>query len=454
MINNGKHQPLDMRLRLPYLTGEDKIVELQINRGNAQSNENTEGYWWGHNLIAYDNRGWKCRPSYSVTASGIHYSVYVGGRGHRFTTAPLKVNGSSVTGGTAISGRANFATFSSDTYPNHAIAIPFSGGKPVFINYNTLTGADITLPVTGTNQAVAEHQNRACIGINNKIYYSEVGDYDYFDPGGVYNHLNIGGDDYITGLYNINGNLYILKENSIWVKVGFNSEMEADSLRLVKQGVGALIGASCIAEGMIAFCNSSGVFLFSDSAKCISDPIENIWRTRFNSSLATIGYWNWKKWLFVNPTTQSYSETFVYDIMKNIWMTFKPLPMLSGSSKDDPSSSDFYVATSSDLRDYFTVSDTESSIETQLSTAWNGITSTHDTKFLKRVFLYGTGISSMTVYYRNYFRDSGSSTTISSPSRVTIFDENIPFNEISIRVTGDKTMYIDSIAVEAAVRWI
>jgi len=455
LINNGKHQPVDIRLRYPYITGDDSIkVDIPIDRGNGQSNENLSGFWWGHNLVSFDQRGWKCRPSYSLTSSGAVQSVYIGGRGKRFTVAPLKVNGTSVTGGTAISGRANFATFSSATYPNHAIAIPFSGGTPVFVNYSALTGSNITLPAVGTSQTVAEHQNRACIGINNTIYYSEVGDYDNFDPGGVYNYLNLGGDDYITGLYNINGNLYILKENSIWVKIGFNSEFESDSLRLVAQGVGAEIGGSCIAEGMIAFCNASGVYLFGESAKYISEPIENLWRTRYNSSLATIGYWNWKKWLFVNPTTQSYSETFVYDLMKNRWMMFKPLAMLSASSSDEPSLPNFYVATTADLRNYYTVSDVESTIETQLSTAWSGITSPHSIKFLKRVFIYGDNVTSMTVYYRNYFRMTPTSSVVASPSRITVFDENIPFNELSIRLTGNKTMYIDSIAVEVAERWI
>ncbi|OPZ85752.1 MAG: hypothetical protein BWY74_03826 [Firmicutes bacterium ADurb.Bin419] len=353
-----------------------------------------------------------------------------------------------------ISSSGQFATFSSITYPTKALFAPRSYTKaPVRIDYNAHTSALHTdVPDYNTSlKCTVQHGNRALLSTKSTIYYSAVGDY-WTDLDGT-NYVTVGqNDENITGLINMSGNLYIFKENCVWVKIGWQSAFDDYSFRLLFDVESCCDQAACLMSGAMVYANLSGVYVLSgDQSVCISRDIEDEWRTRANAFNMYVSYWPLKKWIFAEPDAQCTNGPLVYDVQEKKWFPFFGVSLEAACTTSNPQSSySFVSASASKIQFWNDAGAAETTIEQYLKTARFSFATPHGTQYLSRVFLYGQNITTLKVYlYTSY--EKYTTITKYSPNPVTVFDLP-PSQEMEIECIGTGTMVLDSIAVECYTR--
>ena len=317
--------------------------------------------------------------------------------------------------------------------------------------YQTLFG-------TGVHCACG-HQRSALVSLNSTIYYSDeqISNMEDVEDNGFLsgynaNFVNVGnGEDIITGMYDFNGNLCILMQNSIWMKIGEESELIPDNFRRVLSWTGSHPHVNCAMDGTVFFGNENGVFQFNDmSAIEITEPVRHYWQNNYNKEEAWLASWSHKRWLLCKPSATA--NLLVCDLKGEgrKWYQINHFNArgMSGSPVGDKWCL-LFDGTNTTLKSFeHTNAGSDTVTQTLRVPANYGGTHPHKKMRFSRVHLDGTGCTSLKVYTRNRPGDTWVlKHTETNPGEWTVLN-NFAANECYLDLSGTGSMIIRSVAIE------
>jgi hypothetical protein len=333
-------------------------------------------------------------------------------------------------------------TISGTTYtPNHSL--PYTH-KVLNNTVNSKFGTTI--------HCGCEHGGRLLISENSTIWYSDPLD---LLKGLNANYVNVGQtNDKITGLYNLNGNLYVLKQGSIWGMGGDYSELASQQFRRIISGCGSSYHVNCIADGKIFFGNPAGLYVVGGrEAIYLSKPIEQYWKDNFTPDETFLSFWNYKKWLFVR--FKETNTVFILDLTTMKWWAINEFDMIAAT--DSPIMEPHFLIGEHDSNKIsileFRTAGTDS-VTQYVQTPFVGLNNPYETKYLSRIFINGTGIDWLGYSTRSKPNSAGSPISwIQNPGNEVVFPQTA-FKEISVVLYGSGSMIIQNVAVEYQSRRI
>jgi hypothetical protein len=297
-----------------------------------------------------------------------------------------------------------------------------------------------------------EHAGRLLISENSTIWYSEPLD---LLNGLDSNYVNVGQtNDKITGLYNLNGNLYVLKQGSIWGMGGDYSELTSQQFRRIISGCGSSYHVNCVADGKIFFGNPAGLYVVGGrEAVYLSKPIEQYWKDNFDPHQTFLSFWNYKKWLFVRFKEEN--TVFILDLTSMKWWAINEFDMTGAT--DSPIMEPHFLFCDSESNCVyileFRTAGSDSLVQ-YVQTPFVGLSNPYETKYLSRIFINGTGVDWLGYTTRSEPNSSGSGITwIHNPGGEAVFPQTA-FKEISIILYGSGSMILRNVAVEYQARRI
>lgn len=272
------------------LSGENipgtRVTTIPINQGYSTGLANEEydimpGLWVGSNLRPDVDGKWK--PMYiptviseAITGTlktatyGNDYDVIIGTTDGFYYKAKDGLSWTTITTAKVAGSVGCWCQMSSTIW----VWVQGTSEDALIFTYSSGYTAAALTGIQGSY--VTLHQDRGIISSGNTLYYSDEAVFNSY-----INTLSVGASSSnITGMFSVNGNLIILKEDSIWVKQGeFETDMAAINFSKLED-VGAIEGLSCCADGKVFFANASGVFMLDgQSIITLSGKIELKWRT-------------------------------------------------------------------------------------------------------------------------------------------------------------------------------
>lgn len=178
---------------------------------------------------------------------------------------------------------------------------------------------------------VESHQNRMWFGNvpngDDALYYSSVGDPDnlHKDESSLFNRfdIDIGDGEEITQLSSMYGELYIYKDNSIWVIFGY--ALYEYTLREAFAGASCISPYSLVRYGVDYFCGYDGMYYFDGSEpKYMCEPVRDMFRDSCNAVYKhkiTAGIFDGHLWIgYPAGNDTNITAGLVYDFVQT-WST-------------------------------------------------------------------------------------------------------------------------------------
>lgn len=302
------------------------------------------------------------------------------------------------------------------------------------------------------------HQGRVLVSVLNTIWYSNQYAEEFDGKSGILsgydeNYVIVPESDEITGMYNLNGNLYVLFFGSIWVKMGEESDMIEENFRPVIQGSGAYRHVHCIGDNRIFFGNAHGCYILQGSGAVeISEPIRRHWQKSWDKATAFMTFWPHRKWLFVKPS--STLGILIYDLTCNKWYSIDHFTLLEACAAGSSSGQRWFFMNkygSDGATHALEFSDVgDDTVSQSLATKFTPLSHYHNTKRASRLFLNGSGITKAEIRTRQDLEAGESGTLIKSitnPQRIEVLDLQA-FQELSVKQYGTGAAIIRPPAIE------
>jgi hypothetical protein len=462
------------------------LYSIPLDRGYASGRfapDIPAGFWTGRNMIYREDGALRCRYTYKITSGN-----QCGVSGTHVVEAFPAGNIIAISS----SGKAYYRNYNDGSYWTEcswtgsgtvpSISDSFRGvwgslnQGPVYTNrsdypysFNS-SGTSFGYLAGGESGSykcyfLVEHQNRLLLSRvasnGSMIRYSDVDD---LNSGYADNYVFTGeSGEEITGIHNLGGNLIVLKEKSIWAKLGSYSRLTSDQFQPLVRGISSLSACSALGRDVIYFGDSAGVFAYSGgSLKNISSFTDSQWSTRSTSPGTPnprMAYWRAKDWLWITDGF-SYEKPLVYDAARGVWYRFagfSPQCFLENGNKLSfgqygAVNCEYLFEYGIDLGDAGSV---ETTIDQELQTPFINPGSPVTDKYLRKIHLFASGIDEIEVFLRNDpgipagYPDHPAYTLLpESSGQVIHFDSSQKFREISIKLTGSGRMTVKSIAVE------
>ncbi|MCE1245981.1 MAG: hypothetical protein LWY06_05005 [Firmicutes bacterium] len=459
---------------------------IPLDRGYASGNFGPDipaGFWLGKNMIYREDGALRCRHTYKIPSGN-----KCGPSGTNIIEAYPGGNIIAISS----SGKAYYRDYNDGSYWNECTwtgsgGAPLIGSgyrgfwgilnqTPVYTNRSdfpylfTNNGTSFSYLAGGESGAfrcyfLNEHQNRlllARVSSNGAmISYSDVDD---INSGYTGNYVFAGeSSEEITGIHNLGGNMIILREKSIWAKLGSYSKLTSDQFQPVARGISSLCGSSASGRNSIYFADVSGIIAYSGGEqKKISTFSDKEWNTRSTSPGAPnprLSYWHAKDWLWLTDG-QSYEKPMVYDAVRGVWYRFTGFSPQCFTEYSGKLAFGMYGAANCEYLFEYGI-DTgetgavESTILQELQTPFLNPGTPYGEKYLKNLLLDTSGVDKIEIYLRNNpsapddFPNNPQYTIYPDGDESRLyFDSSVKFREISIRLTGSGKMIIKSIAVQ------
>jgi hypothetical protein len=323
--------------------------------------------------------------------------------------------------------------------------------------WNYIYPADPTITY-GTCSCI--HENRVLVGGHkaddsdgggyNQIRYSDVG-----KPNEGYtgvNYVNVGsGNEAIRHMFDIEGGLLVIKDNSIWLKRSIDKDgMTSSQFDPVKTGF-SRIRTAALLDGQVFILTYDGLFLFSGELVNLSIPCFAEWQTPTDQW--SLGYWRALKWVLCNNITTGI--TYIFDMLHNRWMV--DVTSRKFFTIGNPSGKCIFSDATNQLK-YINANSVKTGT-TEVFYPFNSFGNAYSDKYMRKILLnytIPTG-GSITVYA--YGRNSSADTPVAllGTTGFTITDNtiktvNLPANtvwrELSIRITSTTGVVMKAPAVE------
>ena len=315
------------------------------------------------------------------------------------------------------------------------------GNNIVFCFSNT---APITLDLTNdqshwtTGTALSDtfgmcctHLNRVCVVFQSNpdaIYYSDAGNAE----AGYSSYITVGGrDEIIKGICEMNGQLVVLKTNSIWIK-GAYAVMDDTNFLPVATGIAEPIpNAFTVADNVLYYVNRGGVYAWSGGGQPvnISMPIWSAFQQTNigNIQQTRIGYWQALNKLWIK--FGSSDVTYFYDINRQKWERMSNLAWFTSSNVGNRYFALKNTSTAyQQWNDFNTVGgwQQETSLASYLYTGWLDFESKNK-KYIKSILVDGRFIQ-IQLEGRNYMGDS-----IYTTGTLSLTENKKVFNPLGFR---------------------
>lgn len=278
------------------------------------------------------------------------------------------------------------------------------------------------------------HLNRVCVvfqGKPDRIYYSDAGN----SEAGYSGYATVGGlEEPIYGLFELNGQLVVLKSKSIWQK-GAYATIEDTNFLPVATGIPEPIpNAFVVANNVLYYVNRGGMFAWGGGGTPvnISMPIWSYFQQNNigNIQQARIGYWQAlnKIWIKFGGS----DVVHFYDINRQKWEQMINLAWFTSTNVGSR-----YFALSNASTEYrqwndFTVigaGKNETSLHSYLNTGWLDF-GAMNYKIIKSIVFDGSGIDQVIPYGANNLSTSATALPILTPtSNKVIFAPNNYFRK-------------------------
>ncbi len=349
---------------------------------------------------------------------------------------------------------------------------------PVFVGKGTLAGNNYTPSESGSYFAKiltssyntkfgtmrhcgCGHQKRVMISCGSTIYFSEM-QYDNNDgfltgyTEAMFDYVNIGrGDSEITGMYNLNGNLYVLMDSGVYIKPGEETDeidptILASDFRQVMSGQGAHHQISCISDSNVYFGNENGIYVVNGQGGTeISKPVRKYWQTWYDYDAAQIWFWDRMKWLICRPGSGGGIHQLVYDMEKKKWYYWDACHLVAAAPS--PKGEKWFFFNQYDDKKLYSLERTvpgADSITQVIETGYTPLTHPHKNNRMSRVHIDASGVTKLEIYTRNSFGTAGSLyKTVNNPSRWQSLDNTL-CQEVKFKCTGAGAMIYREISAE------
>jgi len=305
------------------------------------------------------------------------------------------------------------------------------------------------LPIFGTGlHCACGYNGRILISHGATFYYS--GDQGASDEGFLTwegDYVNLPIPDYeITGLHNINGNLFIITTGKIWVMPGSTETIPQQSfIQEIITGKGAKTHISCIGDGRLFLANNNGIWIVEGrSAFEISAEIRSYWQSNFDADEAWLCFWEKNKWLFCKASNNA--ALLIYSLEYNEWYYithFNPKHM--ATSNIGESWCLFGTKTCNTIKS-FDKKTIGAAVTQNLQTPYSALGNRWTNNRIRRIYPNARNVDSIIAYLRMGGRGAtyDNSVTLIPNDNMNYINCDLPrCNEISLKYVGSGNMIVD-----------